>query len=136
LTNQSEFLCFLILVTGLAMVSSRIGLSSGITQITQRSTRLLVAAALMAAIAFPFTQNGSGYSLRIAETIGVFAAAAVGLNIVVGLAGLLDLGYIAFFGIGAYFAAVVSGSTTSVFHVHIPFALTILLGAAVSGMFG
>ena len=35
----------------------------------------------------------------------VFAATAIGLNIVVGLAGLLDLGYIAFFGVGAYVGA-------------------------------
>jgi branched-chain amino acid transport system permease protein len=34
--------------------------------------------------------------------VGIFVALALGLNIVVGLAGLLDLGYVAFFAVGAY----------------------------------
>ena len=38
----------------------------------------------------------------------IFAVAAMGLNIVVGLAGLLDLGYIAFLGAGAYIGALLS----------------------------
>jgi branched-chain amino acid transport system permease protein len=42
------------------------------------------------------------YYLEIATQVGIFAALALGLNIVVGLAGLLDLGYVAFFAVGAY----------------------------------
>jgi branched-chain amino acid transport system permease protein len=136
LTNQSEFLSFLLLVAGGTLALSRIGLVASLGVITKKHSKVLVTASLVAAIVFPFTQGGSGYSLRIAASIGVFAAAAVGLNIVVGLAGLLDLGYIAFFGVGAYFAAIVSGSVTSVIHVHIPFGLVIILGALLSGLFG
>ncbi|AWN23676.1 branched-chain amino acid ABC transporter permease [Deinococcus irradiatisoli] len=44
--------------------------------------------------------NTSVFDLAI--QIGIFAALSLGLNIVVGLAGLLDLGYIAFFAVGAY----------------------------------
>jgi branched-chain amino acid transport system permease protein len=44
----------------------------------------------------------NGYYLEIATQVGIFAALALGLNIVVGLAGLLDLGYVAFFAVGAY----------------------------------
>jgi len=135
-TNESEFLSFVLLVAALVLAAGRLGLSKAVTGITQRHSRVLVAAAIVAAVVFPFTQNGDGYSLRIAATIGVFAAAAVGLNIVVGLAGLLDLGYIAFFGVGAYFAAIVSGSANSRFHLHLPFLLVVILGAAVSGIFG
>ena len=134
--NQSEFLGFLALVGGLAVTAGRLGVTRGIGLITQRHSRVLTGAALVAAVVFPFTQGGDGYALRIAASIGVFAAAAIGLNIVVGLAGLLDLGYIAFFGVGAYFAAIVSGTTTSRFHVHLPFMLTVLLGAAIAGVFG
>ncbi len=136
LTNQSQFLCFLLFLAGVMLVLSRLGLVASVGVMTARHSKVLVAASLMAAVVFPFTQDGDGYALRIAASIGVFAAAAVGLNIVVGLAGLLDLGYIAFFGVGAYFAALVSGSTTSVLDVHLPFGLTILLGAAVAGVFG
>ncbi len=42
------------------------------------------------------------YYLEIATQVGIFAALALGLNIVVGLAGLLDLGYVAFFAVGSY----------------------------------
>ncbi|MCU1600964.1 MAG: inner-rane translocator, partial [Frankiales bacterium] len=85
----------------------------------------------------PFTQGDSPYALQIAASIGVFAAAAVGLNVVVGLAGLLDLGYIAFFGVGAYFAAIFAGGTsTSPIHQHLPFVLVVVLGAAVAALFG
>jgi len=44
----------------------------------------------------------NGYYLEIATQVGIFAALALGLNIVVGLAGLLDLGYVAFYAVGAY----------------------------------
>jgi branched-chain amino acid transport system permease protein len=48
----------------------------------------------------------NGYYLEIAVQVGIFVALALGLNIVVGLAGLLDLGYVAFFAVGAYSWAV------------------------------
>ena len=134
--NSGQFLAFVVTLAGLAVVAGRLGLLASLSVMTGRHPKLFVAAGFIAAAAFPFTQNGSGESLSIAARIGVFAAAAVGLNIVVGLAGLLDLGYIAFFGVGAYFAALVSGSMTSVTGVHLPFALTIVLGALVSGIFG
>ncbi len=44
----------------------------------------------------------NGYYLEVATQVGIFVALALGLNIVVGLAGLLDLGYVAFFAVGAY----------------------------------
>lgn len=46
--------------------------------------------------------------LHTLSTVGLFAGLAVGLNMVVGFAGLLDLGFIAFFGIGAYTAAILT----------------------------
>jgi branched-chain amino acid transport system permease protein len=136
LTNESQFLSLLILLAGVTLAFSRLGLIASLGAITKKHAKVMVAASLMAAVVFPFTQSGNGYTLRIAASIGVFAAAAIGLNIVVGLAGLLDLGYIAFFGVGAYFAALVSGSINSVIHTHLPFALTIVLAALISGMFG
>jgi len=44
----------------------------------------------------------NAYYMEIAIQVGIFVALALGLNIVVGLAGLLDLGYVAFFAVGAY----------------------------------
>src|SRR5262245_52235802 len=50
----------------------------------------------------PVIGSFNGYYLEIATQVGIFVALALGLNIVVGLAGLLDLGYVAFFAVGAY----------------------------------
>jgi branched-chain amino acid transport system permease protein len=46
---------------------------------------------------------------RILGTVGIFLLLGLGLNIVVGYAGLLDLGYVAFFSVGAYFTAILTG---------------------------
>src|SRR5512145_764250 len=53
-------------------------------------------------VLMPLIGAYNGYYLEIATQVGIFAALALGLNIVVGLAGLLDLGYVAFFAVGAY----------------------------------
>jgi ABC-type branched-subunit amino acid transport system permease subunit len=64
---------------------------------------------------------------------GVFVLLAVGLNVVVGLAGLLDLGYAAFFAIGAYTYAYGASSFTG---LHTPFWIMLFIGAAVAATFG
>jgi branched-chain amino acid transport system permease protein len=46
---------------------------------------------------------------RILGSVGIFLLLGLGLNIVVGYAGLLDLGYVAFFAVGAYFTAILTG---------------------------
>jgi branched-chain amino acid transport system permease protein len=53
-------------------------------------------------VLMPMIGSVNGYYLEVATQVGIFAALALGLNIVVGLAGLLDLGYVAFFAVGAY----------------------------------
>src|SRR3954451_4720132 len=70
-----------------------------------RSRRDIVVfgAILIFLIAFPFIDQALGLNLLGALLpIGIYALLAMGLNIVVGYAGLLDLGYAAFFAIGAY----------------------------------
>ena len=58
----------------------------------------------------------------------------MGLNVVVGMAGLLDLGYAAFFAIGAYTYAY--GSVAVLGHSHFPFLPMLVVGAAVAAVFG
>ncbi len=60
----------------------------------------LMAVALL--VLMPVIGYFNGYYLEVATQVGIFVALALGLNIVVGLAGLLDLGYVAFFAVGAY----------------------------------
>ncbi len=63
--------------------------------------RVAVAAISAAAFAFPLIDSNDG-DVDAAANALAFAILALGLNIVVGFAGLLDLGYAAFFAIGAY----------------------------------
>src|SRR2546426_10992706 len=60
----------------------------------------LLAIALL--VLMPAIGYFNSYYLEVATQVGIFVALALGLNIVVGLAGLLDLGYVAFFAVGAY----------------------------------
>ena len=64
---------------------------------------------------------------------GVYVLLAMGLNVVIGLAGLLDLGYAAFFAIGAYTYAY-SNSTFS--GLDLPFLPMLVVGAAIAAVFG
>ncbi|MFZ1061548.1 MAG: branched-chain amino acid ABC transporter permease, partial [Candidatus Rokuibacteriota bacterium] len=59
-------------------------------------------AILALGLLMPIFGTINGYYLEVATQVGIFVALALGLNIVVGLAGLLDLGYVAFFAVGAY----------------------------------
>ena len=64
---------------------------------------------------------------------GVFILLAMGLNVVVGLAGLLDLGYAAFFAIGSYTYAY---SNSPFSHQNLPFLPMLAVGAAIAAVFG
>ncbi len=64
---------------------------------------------------------------------GVFVLLALGLNVVVGMAGLLDLGYAAFFAIGAYAYAYGASTFTD---LHLPFWILLPIGALVAAVFG
>ncbi|MEV5446777.1 hypothetical protein AB0N23_30165, partial [Streptomyces sp. NPDC052644] len=55
----------------------------------------------------PIPTTGSNFT-QVLFTVSIYVLLAVGLNIVVGFAGLLDLGYIAFYAVGAYTAALLS----------------------------
>ncbi|MFJ4683421.1 branched-chain amino acid ABC transporter permease [Streptomyces sp. NPDC091377] len=135
-TEYSElFIGFLITAafgfTGL----NRAGLLKRLSTLTAKHRNITLTAALVAAICFPFTQTNDQYAL-IGANILIFATVALGLNVVVGLAGLLDLGYVAFLGVGAYAAALVSGSPSSTIGVQFPFWAAVLTGAAASLIFG
>ncbi|MEU7030901.1 branched-chain amino acid ABC transporter permease [Streptomyces sp. NPDC046275] len=138
-TDDSEpqlFIAYLILVGCSVTALVKSGLTARLAQITARNRQVTITASLVMAIAFPFIQqSGDTYTL-IAVNILIFATVALGLNIVVGLAGLLDLGYVAFLGVGAYTAALVSGATSSAFGVQFPFWAAALTGMAASLVFG
>ena len=70
--------------------------------------RLLWAAAVLYPILLSIPGLGDEYVLHIGVVTGIYVALAVCLNITVGYVGLLDLGIIAFYGIGAYITAILA----------------------------
>ncbi|RDG37370.1 branched-chain amino acid ABC transporter permease [Streptomyces corynorhini] len=135
-TEYAElFIGFMLMVCFGATAVSRAGLNRRLASYTATHKNVTVTAAFVAAFAFPFTQTNDAYA-TIGANILIFATVALGLNVVVGLAGLLDLGYVAFLGVGAYTAALVSGSSYSTIGIHLPFWAAVLAGAAASLIFG
>ncbi|WP_246430740.1 branched-chain amino acid ABC transporter permease [Streptomyces rectiverticillatus] len=135
-TAYGELFTGFLLLAGLGTAAlARAGLIKRLTTLTTKHRTPTITAAFAAAALFPLTQDTDQYTL-IAVNILIFSTVALGLNVVVGLAGLLDLGYVAFLGVGAYTAALVSGTTASTLDVHFPFWAAVLTGAAASLIFG
>jgi branched-chain amino acid transport system permease protein len=90
------------------------------TRIGRFSTSTILAAVVIAfAAVLPFFyDSGSGF-MNDATVALVYVVMALGLNIVVGFAGLLDLGYVAFFAIGAYTMGWFGSSFFSTANIHI-----------------
>ena len=73
---------------------------------------------------------GSAYFLYIVNTMGIYAIAAIGLNLLIGYTGQISLGHGAFFGVGAYAAAILTTKVGIPFWTAIPLAgvITALIG--------
>ena len=95
----------------------------------------------------PLLLQGLGHHwVRIADISLLYVMLALGLNVVVGYAGLLDLGYVAFYALGAYlFALLTSPHLTEHFAwiaalfpegLHAPWWVTVPLGAALAALLG
>lgn len=79
------------------------------------------------------TEPGNDFAIACFN-MALYALVAVGLNVVVGMAGLLDLGYIGFFAVGAYVAALWTSSDSTL--IHIPYLWTLPLAMVVTMVFG
>jgi branched-chain amino acid transport system permease protein len=88
---------------------------------------ILVVMALFS-LAFPFIF--SSYQTNIMTTALMFVMLGLGLNIVVGMAGLLDLGYVAFYAVGAYSYALIN------YHFGLGFWAVLPVGALLAAFFG
>ena len=91
---------------------------------------LIIAAAVLPLITGATLGNGW---VRVLDFVLLYAMLALGLNIVVGYAGLLDLGYIAFYAIGAYVYALLASPH---FGLHWSPWIILPIGAVVAGFFG
>ena len=93
-----------------------------------------VALIAIALVVLPFALAAAGTAwVRIANLAILFTFLSLGLNIVVGFAGLLDLGYIAFYAVGAYAYALLASPH---FGLHLPFWVILPIGGLVACLFG
>ena len=102
---------------------------------SRRLLRLVVLAGILFILGL-LPQILGPFLSEVLNIAGIFLLMALGLNIVVGLAGLLDLGYVAFFAVGAYTTALLTSPQSSlgvgwIFWAAVPF---VVLAAAVSGL--
>ena len=101
------------------------------------ATLPLYLGAIMAAVGtvvpLKFFQAGERYLFRVLDQAGLYVLLALGLNIVVGYAGLLDLGYVAFYAIGAYSYALLASPQLG---LHIPFWLILPVAPFLAALFG
>ena len=134
--DAGAFVSFVAFVGAVIAALFALGVMSWLSAVSQRHKNVLILAAFLVAFLFPFTQDGSDANMSIATQVIIFAAAAMGLNIVVGLAGLLDLGYIAFLGAGAFVAAILSRSAFATLDWHPPFIVVVLISGLVSATLG
>jgi branched-chain amino acid transport system permease protein len=80
-----------------------------------------------------FFQSGERYLFRVLDQAGIYVLLALGLNVVVGYAGLLDLGYVAFYAIGAYSYALLASPQLG---LHVPFWLVLPVAPFLAALFG
>ncbi|KMZ12928.1 Branched-chain amino acid transport system permease protein LivM [Candidatus Burkholderia humilis] len=116
----------------------------------ENTTKALVVGILTAVfvIAAPMVIGAAGgnYWVRVLDFAMLYVMLALGLNVVVGFAGLLDLGYIAFYAVGAYTAALLSSpQLSSQFEwiaalapagLHVPFIFIVPIAMALAATFG
>ncbi|HVR79886.1 MAG TPA: leucine/isoleucine/valine transporter permease subunit [Acidimicrobiia bacterium] len=101
----------------------------------RRWTIILIAATAVIVYLIPIVLGG--FMSEILDLVGIYLLMALGLNIVIGFAGLLDLGYVAFFAVGAYMTAVLTSPGSPAltpeltFWAALPF---VVLAAALSGV--
>lgn len=107
---------------------------------------LVICIALLALMPFIAKELGGTTWVRIIDMALLYVMLALGLNIVVGFAGLLDLGYVAFYAVGAYMVALLSSTHLSdnfaffAQHfpngLHIPLWVIVPLGAGLAALAG
>ena len=139
--DPSGFLGYFVALVGLSSALASLGVFAGLAGPLHRARLVAILIMVALLLVFPLTQSGNTFWIRVAAQAGVLVLAALGLNIVVGSAGLLDLGYVAFVAIGAYTAALAGeAALSSQFGEslpHIPFLLVLFVVAPlVAALFG
>jgi branched-chain amino acid transport system permease protein len=98
------------------------GVSARLGTVVQASIPWVATAVVVFAFVLPFLPFSNRYVIDVATTVLIYVMLGWGLNIVVGLAGLLDLGYVAFYAVGAYSYALMAVTFDLSFWICLPLA--------------
>ena len=107
------------------------GVLAGLAAWTSRRAMPITLAGIAFAIALPFLPFSSRYLIDLGTTVLIYVMLGWGLNVVVGLAGLLDLGYVAFYAVGAYTFALLARDLGFTFWESLPFSGLVAAGVGV-----
>lgn len=114
------------IIKGEAMKAATERMKGWIYKIPKRSLLTLL---ILSLLILPLFMNS--YFVDIMTLAGIYVILALGLNIVVGLAGLLNLGFVAFYGIGAYSYAILSTQADLSFWISLPIGIFLVAIAGV-----
>ncbi|HAY49799.1 MAG TPA: high-affinity branched-chain amino acid ABC transporter permease LivM [Thalassospira sp.] len=107
---------------GAVEVDESAKLSSKIQLVYRSNTKKIGLVGIIFFIIFPFLFGENRSAIDLATLVMIYIMLGWGLNIVVGLAGLLDLGYVAFYAVGAYSYALLSQNFDLSFWLCLPLA--------------
>ena len=99
-----------------------------------RANAVLVLAFGLAAVVLPMLVGK--ITNELLANVGLFVLLALGLNIVVGLAGILDLGYVAFYAVGGYTVAVLTAAASPRIAPELPWFAALLAAMVMAGLVG
>lgn len=107
--------------------------------VSQQKTVRVSSIALVAIIALLFPYVAGNYIGQVLMLVGLFTLMGMGLNLEIGLAGLLDLGFVAFYAVGAYTTALLTAHSDAAF-MQLPYWLAmpiaVMLSICVGVLFG
>ncbi len=101
-----------------------------------RQTTKVVAFLVLAAVVLVLPRILGVFLSDVITNVGLFVLLGLGLNIVVGFAGLLDLGYVAFYALGIYSIAVLTSPASPAFHPQLNFWLAVPIVMVIGGLTG
>jgi branched-chain amino acid transport system permease protein len=126
--------------TGRAEADLAAGGGSSLTPVggamRRRSNRELVLGGLGIIALLLLPQVLGGIMNELLANVGLFLLLALGLNIVVGLAGILDLGYVAFFAVGGYTTAVLTSPNAPWLHPELPWFVALVIVIPIAAIVG
>jgi ABC-type branched-subunit amino acid transport system permease subunit len=131
LKNQWAVLSLIALaVAALIVIDRQPALKRRLGEPIQRERGTLLTTAAILALLAPLPLRGDAYTLHILVMVGVSMILAIGLNFQVGSTGIPNLGFAAFYGVGAY------ASSLLAIHFQLSFWIAILLAACIAAFFG